>query len=435
MPVRIRSGALQSFLLEGISGGIDYAGTMNRTNRLVLANGLKIVTAVALLAVGWTAEATSEAERQKVASANVGFAFRLLREVVREQPDRNVFISPYGASVVLQMACTGAEGQTKAEMERVLGTADFGGDVVNGANQDFERVLNGEGTNVALSVANGLWYQKGAQAKASFVASCQQYFGATVDGLDFADPRSVGVINAWASEKTRGKITSIADGMINPLTELFLANAVYFKGRWEEPFDAKLTKNRVFHLRGGKQQQCPMMEQSRKFDYRRGTGYEAVRLEYQGWALGMYVFLPDAGSSPEKLAGIMTGETWQRVTEPGFTQRQGTVVLPKFKLEYGVELKQPLIALGMRKAFDKADFGGISDRALFVSAVRQQTFVEVNEEGTEAAAATGMTMRSDMDIDPPKPFRMIVDRPFMFLIEDKETKAILFMGVVLNPGV
>src|SRR3974390_1740748 len=114
-------------------------------------------------------------------------------------------------------------------------------------------------------------------------------------------------MNAWASEKTRGKITGVADGMINPLTELFIANAVYFKGKWEEPFDGKLTKNRVFHLRDGKQQQVPMMEQSRRFDYRRGTGYEAVRLEYQGWALGMYVFLPDAGSSPEKLAGIMTG--------------------------------------------------------------------------------------------------------------------------------
>jgi serpin B len=384
--------------------------------------------------VCWAGVAASDVDRQKVASANIGFAFKLLKEIVREEPGRNVFISPYGASSVLQMACTGAGGQTRTEMERALGTAGLATEVVNGANRDFERMLNGKGTNIILSVANALWYQKGAEAKASFVTACQQYFGATVDGLDFADPSSVGVINAWVSEKTQGKITSIADGMINSLTELFLADAVYFKAKWEEPFDAKSTKDREFHLRGGKQKQVPMMEQTRQFDYRRGTGYEAVRLEYQGWSLGMHVFLPDAGSSPEKLVSIMTGDTWQRVTEPGFSRREGTVALPKFKLEYGVELKRALMALGMKAAFDKTDFTGISDHGLFVSAVRQRTFVDVNEEGTEAAAVTGAPMLSEANMNPPKPFRMIVDRPFVFLIEDRETKAILFMGVVFDPS-
>lgn len=391
--------------------------------------------AAALWAVGWSTVAASEVERQKVASANVGFAFKLLKEIVRGEPGRNVFISPYGASSVLQMACTGAGGQTRSEMERVLGTAGLATDVVNGANRDFERVLNGKGTNIILSVANALWYQKGAGAKSDFVTSCRHYFGAAVDGIDFGDPHSVGVINAWASEKTHGKITSIADGMISSLTELFLADAVYFKGKWDEPFDAKSTKDRVFHLRGGKVKHMPMMEQTRKFDYRRGSGYEAVRLEYQGWSLGMYIFLPDAGSSPEKLVSIMTGDTWQRVTEPGFNRREGTVVLPKFKLEYGVELKGPLMALGMKTAFGKADFTGISDHGLFVSAVRQRTFIDVNEEGTEAAAVTAMNIESGIDMNPPKPFRMVVDCPFLFLIEDKETKAILFMGVVFDPGV
>ena len=115
----------------------------------------------------------------------------------------------------------------------------------------------------------------------------------------------------------------------------------------------------------------------------------------------MYVFLPDTGSSPEKLVSIMTGDNWQRVTEPGFSRREGTVVLPKFKLEYGVELKGPLMALGMKTAFDNADFTGISDHGLFVSAFRQRTFIDVNEEGTEAAAVTAMTIESGIDMDPP----------------------------------
>ena len=148
----------------------------------------------------------------------------------------------------------------------------------------------------------------------------------------------------------------------------------------------------------------------------------------------MYVFLPDAGSSPEKLIGIMTGDTWQRVTEPGFRWREGTVVLPRFKIEYGVELKQPLKALGMRAAFSKADFSGMADGGLFISAVRQRTFVEVNEEGTEAVAATALTIKSSGPSAPTEPFRMIVDRPFLFLIEDQVTRMILFMGVVYDPG-
>ena len=217
--------------------------------------------------------------------------------------------------------------------------------------------------------------------------------------LNFADPHSVDIINAWANEKTHGKISRIADGMIDPIyTRLFLANAVYFKGKWAEPFDAKDTKDRPFHLRGGGQKNIPMMTQTKTFTYRRGTGYQAVRLPYQGENLAMYVFLPDTNSSPEKLLGIMNGDTWQRVTKPGFSEKEGTVVLPKFKLEYSVELNQPLQALGMKTAFDmdKADFSGIAPN-LYISAARQKTFVEVKEEGTEAAAVTGMPVPSGAD--------------------------------------
>jgi serpin B len=148
----------------------------------------------------------------------------------------------------------------------------------------------------------------------------------------------------------------------------------------------------------------------------------------------MYVFLPDADSSPDKLIRIMTGDTWQRVTEPGFNKREGTVVLPRFKLEYGVELTRPLKALGMRAAFGKADFSGIADLDLFISAVRQQAFVQVNEEGTEAAAVTAMAQSNGIEMKPPKPFQMIMDRPFLFLIEDQQTKTVLLMGVVYDPG-
>lgn len=398
------------------------------------ANFLRCVITTVLCPLGYGLHAASPADQQKLASANNGFAFKLLKQLAKDQPGKNIFISPYSASTVLQMVGNGAGGQTRAEMQQVLGTTGLPSDALNGANKDFDKLLNSRDTNVVLTTANAMWYRKGTPVKPEFIACNQQFFGATVDALDFNDPRSIGIMNAWASEKTHGKINGIADGMVNPMTELFLANAVYFKGYWEKPFEMKRTKDRLFHLRGGGQKKLPMMEQARRFTYRQGTGYQAVRLPYQGWSIAMYVFLPDASSSPEKLLGIMNGDKWQRVTEPGFSERDGTVVLPRFKLEYGVELKQPLKALGMKAAFGKADFSRISSQPLFISAARQKTFVEVNEEGTEAAAVTGLNIKSSgPEMNPPKPFEMIVDRPFLFLIEDKQTRTILFMGIVFDP--
>ena len=196
----------------------------------------------------------------------------------------------------------------------------------------------------------------------------------------------------------------------------------------------KNTKDRVFHLRGAQQKKVPMMEQTRRFTYRRGTGYQAVRMAYQGWSLGMYIFLPDPSSSPEKLVGLMNGDTWRRITKPGFNEQQGTVAFPKFRIEYAVELKQPLKSLGMKSAFAEADLSGMSNEPLVISAVRQRTFVEVNEEGTEAAAATAVAADNEIELNPPKPFQMIVERPFLFLIEDMETNTILFMGIVFDPS-
>jgi serpin B len=317
---------------------------MKRTDSPPLFSRKLVITAVlCLLGVGL--QAASPADQQNLASANIGFTFKLLKQLVKEQLGTNIFISPYSASTVLELACNGAGGQTKTEMQQVLGTTGLTAEAVNAANKDCDWAMNNLGSNVVLMAANAIWYRKGTPVKPAFVACSQQFFGATVDALDFDDPRTVGIINAWASEKTHGRINGIADGLIDPLTDLFLANAVYFKGKWQVPFDVKNTRDRVFHLRADHQMTLPMMELTQAFMYRQASGYQAVRLPYQVWDVAMYVFLPDTGSSPEKLIRIMNGDNWQQVTEPGFVWREGTVVLPRFKLKYGVELKQPLRAL------------------------------------------------------------------------------------------
>lgn len=376
-------------------------------------------------------------DAQKLAAADCTFGFRLLKELNKEQPAQNIFVSPYSASTALQMVCNGAGGRTKTEMSQVLGTTNLRQSAINAATLEIQESLDAAGTNIILNTANALWCRKGVAIKPAFLAGNQQFFRATVESLDFDNPQTVNKINGWVTEKTHGKINSILQGPIDPYTQLFLANAIYFKGKWEEPFDKNATTNRVFHLRGGSQEQVPMMEQSRHFQYRRGSGYQAVRLKYEDSPLGMYIFLPDENSSPEKLLSIMNGDNWQHITKPGFSDHDGTLRLPKFKIEYGVELNRSLQVLGMKKAFDPiaADFSGIADHGLSISDAFQKSFVEVNEEGTEAAAVTFVAIPLSVGpINPPPPFQMFVDRPFLLLIEDQNSGTIIFMGIIFDPS-
>jgi serine protease inhibitor len=238
------------------------------------------------------------------------------------------------------------------------------------------------------------------------------------------------------NEKTHGRIPSIISGPIDANTQLYLANAVYFKGKWLEPFEVKATKERPFHLPGRRQKNVPIMVRGGSFSYRHGSGYQAVRLPYMDPELGMYVLLPDPDSSLKKLLSILNGDNWQRVTLPGFSEKSGTLELPRFKLDYGVDLKPPLKALGVKTAFDqdKSDFRALSNEQTFISEACQKAFVEVNEEGTEAAAVTVMAVQKrEISINAPKPFEMIVDRPFLFIIEDGASHSILFMGAIFDP--
>jgi len=376
----------------------------------------------------------------QLAAADNAFAFKLIKQLAKDQPATNIFISPYSAATVLQMAASGAAGQTKIEMQQVLGTTGWPADAVGAANQKISESLNNGNTNVLLTMANGIWYRQGSPVKPEFIARNQKFFDCTLGTFNLGDAHPGDPINAWASAKTHGRIMRIVDDDLFALPppispRLVLVNAVYFKGKWSAPFEVEDTKDRPFYLRGGGQKMIAMMTQAKTFTYRRGTGYQAVRLPYEGENLAMYVFLPDTNSSPEKLLGILSGDTWQRITKPGFSEKEGMLVLPKFKLESGVDLIPPLQAMGMKTVFGNfSGFPGIWE-GIGIYAVRQKTFVEVKEEGTEAAAATAVAMAdSTAPMPPSHPFQMLVNRPFLFLIEDNQTGIILFIGVVFDPS-
>lgn len=388
-------------------------------------------------AVAWPV-AAALAGTSPLAAADNGFGFQLLQQLSQDQPAQNIFISPYSASTVLQMVGNGAAGQTKTEMQQVLETANLSDADVNAANKKVAGYFNNQDTNlVLLSANNALWYRPNFTVKADFIAENRGFFDATVAALDFADPDAAGVINRWAEDKTHGKITHLADGLIDPSTEMVLANAVYFKAKWADPFKVRETMDRPFNLRDGSQRSVPMMRKTRSFAYRRGADFQSVRLPYQNEDLALYVFLPDANSTPEKMLNALSGGGWQNEIKPGFKDEQGLLVLPKFKFDYKAKLKVPLKTMGMKDAFDptRADFSGIAPQQLWISAVLQKTFVDVNEQGTEAAAATiAGIMAMAIMIPPPNQFEMVVDRPFVVLIEDNQTGIILFMGVVFDPS-
>lgn len=398
---------------------------------------VKSVLAVLLAFQALGAESNS---LPKLAAANNAFAFKLLKQVDAQNQSDNLFISPYSAATVLQMAVNGAEGQTKTEMQQVLEVTGLTVDELNLACKAAAERLNSAETNVTLTTANALWYREGASIRNEFLQANKAFFSSAIKPLDFRDvPMAEKEINQWAIDQTHGRITGIADGMIDPVnTDLVLANAIYFKGTWLVPFDAKLTQELSFHPQTGTVKQVPMMGKLDHFIYREGTGYQAVRLPYRGRNVAMYIFLPVPGSSPTELMENMNGDNWRRITMPGFSEREGWLVLPKFKVEATTELVPVLKKMGMRSAFNNqnskpaADFSRMFSDAHYISDFRQKAFIEVNEEGTEAAAVSIMAESFSASLNPPKPFQMIVDRPFLFAIVDARSELILFLGIVRN---
>ncbi|MGA2179050.1 MAG: serpin family protein [Verrucomicrobiota bacterium] len=393
---------------------------------------------VLLCFAGLTVLAASPAGQEKLASANTGFAFDLLRQITREQPVTNVFISPFSVSSVLQMVANGAAGETKAEMQRVLKTTGLPAETLNAACKDLNQSLNSQ-TNVILNLANAIWYENWIHFTPAFVSNNQKCFQVKIAGVDsFTNAESADIINDWAEKNTHGKIKQVVRFPFPASTRVVLANAIYFKGKWAEPFDKSQTKPRDFHLSKGGEKQVPMMRQSRTFSYQEGDGFQAVRLPYAGDRLQMYLFLPATNSSPQKLLANFNSESWHNKILPQFSDRKGMLVFPKFKLDYNILLNDSLEALGMKCAFveGEADFSRMVDNDnLFITMVKQKSFVDVNEEGTEAAAVTTVMLSdSVMSLRPPKPFEMIVDRPFLFVIDDDSTKSVLFMGVIYDPA-
>ncbi len=371
----------------------------------------------------------SPSEIRIVEGANA-FAFDLVREATRAlPPDSNAFLSPLSAAMALSMALNGANGETWTAMRAALRLDGMQEADIDRGYRELMALLRGLDSRTEMRVANSIWGHSTLPLEAAFTEAGRTYFEAEVATLDFGSPEALTTINGWVDEATAGRIPRLLEE-VSPQEVLFLINAIYFKGKWRTAFDAGDTRAAPFRGADGRERVARLMALEDELRYDETEAYQAVDLLYGNGAFAMTVLLPKAGWSPAQVLAALDPESWSALASR-FEEREVALLLPRFRVEYGRRLKEDLAALGMGIAFDpSADFYRIADVApdrLYLTRVDQKTFVEVNEEGTEAAAATAVGVGRT---SAPVPVEMRVDRPFAFAIRERLSGAVLFLGVM-----
>jgi serpin B len=367
---------------------------------------------------------------KKLVESDNKFGLKLFKEIIKEEGDSNVFISPLSVAMALGMTYNGANGETQEAMQQAL---ELNGLTLEEMNQSYKHLielLTGLDPKVKFQIANSIWYRiNDLVPREQFLSDCMKYYKSLVRGLDFNDPSSVDTINAWVKENTNGRITEIWEAPVDPLTVMFLIDAIYFKGAWTYQFDKTKTKDDRFYLPDGSWKPCKMMEQRGFFKYFENDTFQAIDLPYGDGDFSMSIFLPRWGINIDSLIAEFDQEKLKYWTT-NLESDSIDVYLPRFRLEYERVLNDVLIRLGMGIAFaPAADFTKMYEQGgVWIDTVKHKSFLEVNEEGTEAAAVTIVVMEKG----PPSGFR--VNRPFVFMIRENVSGTILFIGKIVDPG-
>jgi len=377
------------------------------------------------------------ASEQKLVEADRNFSYRIFRETIAyDHEEDNIMISPLSISMALAMALNGAEGQTYEDMRETLNLSGMDLEEINEAFESLTELLKTVDPKVTMKIANAVWHRDGLPVKEDFLDRLEKHFGAQVEGLDFNDPAAVDRINDWVDQNTEGLIPEIIEDIPNDIV-MYLINALYFKGDWLRQFDTEETRTADFHLETGETTEVEMMSQEGLFATYMSGDVQMIELPYGDSLFSMTVMMPADSDTPidsfinEKVTAENLSE-WR--SNLRVDNREATVELPKFELEYEIEYNDILKAMGMEIAFSEseANFQGIADTApqnLFIDNVKHKTFIKVDEEGTEAAAVTSVGI--GLESMPPQ---LTYNRPFVFIIHERESGANLFMGRVKNPG-
>ena len=415
---------------------------MNKTIFLTL-----VLTVFTTILLGCRNQSTETSQNQNnianlttleksIVSSDNSFGFKLFTRINGSEQNKNVFISPFSVSMAFGMLLNGANGSTLDSLEQVLGDAGMSLNDINNSYKNISALLTSLDAHVAFQNANSIWYRDGFPVLPNFLTDNKNYFDAEVDSLNFNLPSAVQTINNWVNTKTNGKIPTILDGSIRPDIVMYLINAIYFKGTWTYKFDTSSTKNASFTCADGSLITCKLMSQEDTYAYYADSSLQAIDLPYGDRSFSMTVVLPAARISIDQFASALTQAQWNTIINKLDSARVD-LYLPKFTLNFSDSLNDELKALGMGIAFDplRADLSHISSKVgLVVSDVLHKTYVDVDEEGTEAAAVTSISIGITMSPDQLKIKVMRIDHPFIFAIREHQSGTILFIGKVVNPA-
>jgi serine protease inhibitor len=370
--------------------------------------------------------------KNPLSAANNEFTFRLGAQLFQAGPGKNIFFSPYSIHAALCMTLNGAVRETLHAMRQGLCLGRAGRQRINAAHRELRGQLEQGGGAVQIAIANALWAEFHVELLEGFRGRCAEFYAARAASLDFSNPQAADEINAWVAEQTRQKIKDLLKSEdLKPPPVVVLVNAIYFKGAWQAPFDPRKTQPRPFTLLDGATKSVAMMAHTGAYGYLEGPDFQAASLPYGSGETSLVVFLPGPASTLAHFLAQLTLQNWERWLEQMEPARLD-LALPRFKLESEAELSRPLAALGMEIAFTPAaEFGEMCHGEAFISKVRHKAFLEVNEAGSEAAAATAVVMvRGMLSSRPP---RLVLDRPFFCAIRHNPSRAILFAGAVYDP--
>ncbi len=367
-----------------------------------------------------------------IIESNNDFAFNIFNTLIEnDDPGTNLFISPLSMYYALSMAANGAKGETYNAFKQTLGYNYEMEEMLQDIKSLYEQLIVND-DKLIVEIANSLWTDQSFKVKEKYNTDLTDYFYATARSLDFGSPESVNIINEWIEEKTHEKIQKMLDA-ISPDEVLFLINAIYFKGDWQYTFNEDDNTQLAFHKEDGTSTKVEFMNQRTDISYLNKGEYSAVKLPYADTNYFMTIFLPGGNKTTDDVLDILNSEEWNGI-QSKFVKQDVMLSIPKFKFEYGVrEISKELKEMGLSVAFSgHADFSGISDLGLAISRVLHKAFIDVNEKGSEAAAATiiGIELTS---VGGSEQVYFVADHPFIFTISERKTNSILFMGKVAGP--
>ena len=371
----------------------------------------------------------------QLVNADNAFGFELFRNIYAEETEhQNIMISPLSVALALAMTYNGANGETQTAMEKTLKVYGLTSEEINTSYAFLVKALKSLDPKVLLEIANAIYYRQEFQVENNFITANRNYYEAEVEALDFWSPAALKTINGWVADKTHDKINSIIDE-ITPENVMFLLNAIYFKGIWHTTFKEENTVEIPFYTENGSATNVPTMQKSDAVSYTSNDLFSAVQLPYGDGNYNMQLFLPHPDHSVKDIVDQLDPENWATWMDSFGDSVNVDLQIPKLKYKYEIKLNDVLGDMGMGIAFDgfRADFTGINrEGELYIDYVKHKTFIEVNEEGTEAAAVTVVAI-SKLSAGSAQNIPFYVNRPFFYTITEKDTGAMLFMGTVKNP--